>query len=52
MSKMPVTASAHDCRAVSHSAHALKNIEERMSLEAALRLDIEKIEASLTATPV
>ena len=51
--KMPVTAiGTRLSRSHATVLHALKNIEERMSLEAALRLDIEKIEASLTATPV
>ena len=51
--KMPVTAiGTRLSRSHATVLHALKNIEERMSLEAALRLDIEKIEASLTAVPV
>lgn len=51
--KMPVTAiGTRLSRSHATVLHALKNIEERLSLEAALRVDIEKIEASLTAVPV
>ncbi len=51
--KMPVTAiGTRLSRSHATVLHALKNIEERLSLEAALRVDIEKIEASLTASPV
>lgn len=51
--KMPVTAiGTRLSRSHATVLHALKNIEERLSLEAALRVDIEKIEASLTVVPV
>lgn len=51
--KMPVTAiGTRLSRSHATVLHALKNIEERLSLEAGLRNDVEKIEASLTAMPV
>ena len=47
--KMPVTAiGARLSRTHATVLHACRNIEERLSLEAALRDDVSKIEASLT----